>query len=126
MALPPEPIDELIPSAEAGVLAEVTRVLTQDPEPPARAGEPGATSAPTQAARQVVELKVTGTLFGEVKSGALLQVTKPAGAYALRAGNQGPFLLGKAGTATQILGRYGPDTWPEAVVREAAKKHQKG
>ena len=118
MAKPPELIDEVLPGADAAVLAEVSRVITQDPQQLA-SGDPSATSSPHQAARQVVELKVTKVLFGSlVKVGATVQVTKPAGAYALQAGNKGPFVLGK----NEILGRFGPDTWPEALVVSAASR----
>ena len=36
MALPPEPIDEVLPGAEAAVLAEVVNVLEQAPQKPVR------------------------------------------------------------------------------------------
>ncbi len=119
MALPPEPIDEVIPGAEGAVLATVTRIVEQAPQQQyERTLE---TSLPRTAARQVVELKVTKVLFGEVAaSGTLVQCVKPEGAYALREGNQGPFVLGKIDGAVEILGRYGPDTWPEAAVKQAA------
>ena len=118
MAKPPEPIDEVLPGADAAVLAEVTKIVTQDPQAPA-SGDPNATSTPHPAARQVVELTISKVIFGKV--GATVQVTKPAGAYALRAGNKGPFLLGK----NEILGRFGPDTWPESAVVQAATRHGK-
>jgi hypothetical protein len=50
----------------------------------------------------------------------MVQVIKPEGAYALREGNTGPFLLGNTDAGVEILGRYGPDTWPEAAVKQAA------
>ena len=119
MAKPPEPIDDVIPGADAAVLAEVVKVITQDPQKPS-SGDPQMTSNPNDlAARQVVELKVSKVLFGKVAG--TVQVTKPAGAYALRAGNKGPFVLSKNG----ILGRFGPDTWPEAAVVQAASRHGK-
>lgn len=118
MALPPEPIDEVMPGADGAVLAVVTRVVEQAPQ---KAYERTLeTSLPTTAARQVVELKVTKVLFGGLSAGALVQVVKPEGDYALREGNQGPFLLGKNESAVEILGRYGPDTWSEAAVKQAA------
>lgn len=125
MAKPPEPIDEVLPAADAAVLAQVLRVVTQDPQKPSSA-DPMATSTPDKAARQVVELKVQKVLFGALaKEGATLQVVKPEGDYALREGNHGPFVLkGEAG-AVEILGRYGPDTWPEGLVKQAAQKHGK-
>lgn len=119
MAKPPEPIEDVLPGAQAAVIAEVTRVLQQAPQ---QAYERSLeTSLPTTAARQVVELKVTSVLFGAVGSvGQVFQAVKPEGAYALRAGNHGPFVLSQSKEGVEILGRYGPDTWPEAVVRQAA------
>ena len=125
MAKPPEPIDEVLPGADAAVLAEVTKVVVQDPQKPSTA-DPRATSTPDTAARQVVELKVSRVLFGALATaGATLQAVKPEGDYALRAGNHGAFVLAGKGGAVEILGRYGPDTWPESLVTEAAKRHQK-
>ena len=121
MAKPPEPIDEVLPGAAAAVIAEVSRVITQDPQAPST-GDPMATSTPHPAARQVVELKVSKVLFGSVaKAGATLQVIKPAGAYSLSPGNKGPFVLSGKSPA-EILGRFGPDTWPEVLVVQAAKR----
>lgn len=117
MALPPERIEELMPAADAAVLAEVTRVIEQGLQKPVPETE--ASDTPDEAARQVVELTVKSIVFGQVSQ--TLTAVKPAGAYALRAGNHGPFLLGKnAEGAVEILGRYGPDTWNEATVRAAA------
>lgn len=125
MAIPPEPIEEVLPQAEAAVLGEIARVVVQDPQKPAPPHEPGATSVPSEAARQVVELKVSEVLFGagdSVKPGATLEVIKPAGDYALRAGNHGPFLLKNEGKTIQIVGRYGPDTYSADAIRSAARR----
>jgi hypothetical protein len=124
MAIPPDPIDEVLPQANAAVLAEVARVLEQAPLKP-EAVDPRASDVHTVASRQVVELKVTGVLFGETKAGATVRAVKPAGAYALRAGNKGPFLLTGSGDAVEILGRYGPDTYPEELIRNRMGKHGK-
>ncbi|MFZ5468366.1 MAG: hypothetical protein ACOZIN_02915 [Myxococcota bacterium] len=129
MAIPPEPIDEVLPKASAAVLAEVSRIVLQDKKTAPPPAEFGATDLPGKAARQVVELTVKEVLFGSlVKPGATIEVIKPAGDYALRVGNHGPFLLqapepGEK-TAT-ILGRYGPDTYPTGLVKAALKRHHK-
>src|SRR5687767_503514 len=126
MAIPPEPIDEVIGDAQAAVLAEVARVVVQDPQQPPPAAPEGATDVGGVAARQVVELKVKSVLFGDVaKAGNTIQVVKPAGDYALRAGNQGPFLLKKGQKDLEIVGRYGPDTYSESLIKAAAKRNNK-
>lgn len=127
MALPPDPIEEVLSQASGAVLAEVVKVVKEDPVRAAdRLVDPQLSDAPTQAPRQVVELKVTGVLFGAPGAvGTTLQAVKPAGAYALRAGNKGPFLLTKVGDALEILGRYGPDTYSERAINETAKQLKK-
>ncbi len=121
MAIPPDPIEEVLPNAQGAVLAEVMKVVKEDAN---KAGvvDPQITSANTVAARQVVELKVSKVLFGDWKEGAWLQVVKPAGAYALRPGNKGPFLLTQVGDAVEILGRYGPDTYSEPLITQTATR----
>lgn len=121
MAKPPEPIDEVLPQAEAAVVAEVARVVEQGAQQKLAPSEE--TSRPTSAARQVVELNVTRVLFGTLTApGKTIQVVKPAGAYALTAGNKGPFVLKQGAEGVEILGRYGPDTWPEALIQQAATR----
>jgi hypothetical protein len=126
MAIPPDPIEALLPAVDGAVLADVTRVVEQDPQAPLPTGAPGATSLPGDLARQVVELKVKEVLFGRLAArGDLLAVIKPAGDYTLVAGATGPFLLQVAETAGEppvILGRYGPDSYRTADVRAAARK----
>jgi hypothetical protein len=132
MALPPEPIDDVIPKASACVLAKVSRVVQQDPAPPPPGQPPkrGAADVPgNDAPRQVVELEVGEVVFGGLaKAGAKVEVEKPAGDYALVVGNQGPFVLASAaalGGRPRILGRYGPDTWTVERIKHAAKAHGK-
>ncbi|MBL8914364.1 MAG: hypothetical protein JNM17_26905 [Archangium sp.] len=124
MAKPPEWIDEVLPGAESAVMAVVSKVLEQSPQKPQ--ADTQASSTPDLAARQLVELDVKSVVFGKPTAGAKVKAWKPAGAYALREGNQGPFVLGASKDGgVEILGRYGPDTWPEGLVREAAKRHKK-
>lgn len=128
MAIPPDPIDVVLPDATAAVIAEVARVLVQDPQQPLpKPKKPGVTDKGGLVARQVVELKVKEPLFGGVKSGQSLEAEKPAGAYTLSAGNGGPFLLapGKVAGKWVILGRYGPDTYPVELIKDRMKKHGK-
>ena len=125
MAIPPDPIDTVLPDAAAAVLAEVARVLVQDPQQPLPKGKrPDSTDKGGLVARQVVELKVKEPLFGAVRAGDSVEAEKPAGAYTLSAGNGGPFLLkpGKEAGKWVILGRYGPDTYPVELIRDRMKK----
>jgi hypothetical protein len=121
VAIPPDPIDEVLPGAQGAVMAEVTKVVKEDAAKPGFV-DPKMTSANTLAPRQVVELKISKVLFGAWKAGASVEVVKPAAGYALRPGNKGPFLLKQSGAAVEILGSYGPDTYPEAAITQAANR----
>lgn len=126
MAIPPEPIDEVLPDAASAVLGEVTAILAEDEQAPFPKPEvEGMTDVPGEVAGQTVALRVDKVLFGTAKVGELVEALKPAGDYKLRVGNKGPFLLGSppAGAKHQvILGRYGPDTYPEDLIEVAAKR----
>lgn len=110
MALPPEPLEELLPQASYIVEAEVTEIVKQ----------PGPVSGP-RVGEQLVKLKVKRVLRGDASANDDLLVRKPEAGYALRAGNQGPFLLCGAKDALAILGRYGPDTWPLERIERALR-----
>lgn len=125
MALPPEPIEELLAASSAVVEAEVVRVLSHGAPPPKPAhARDGATSVGTKAAEQVVVLKVTRALKGAVPVGELT-VEKPLAAYALAAGNKGAFFLQDTRPKPTILGRYGPDTYRVESVDFVLGKLQK-
>jgi hypothetical protein len=108
MAIPPEPLDLVLPRATWVVEAEVAEVLSQGPEPKNPALAP---SAPMKLRSQVVRLKVRRVLRGPQKAGELT-AEKPEGSYVLTAGNHGPFLLDASRPNPVILGRYGPDSYP--------------
>lgn len=122
MAIPPDPIQTLVPQTKLVVEAEVIEVLSTGPKPAAAAKPPpaGTTSTGKEVASQVVKLKVGKVLFGETKA-TELTVVKPLGAYALRAGNKGPFLLDGATPQPNILGRYGPDSYDLPTLQKAFK-----
>ena len=120
MAIPPEPIEEVLPAAAWVVDAEVQEVLSVGPQPQKVKAEEGATSTGQKAPAQVVKLKVKRVLRGKEGVSELV-VKKPEAGYALRAGNHGPFLL-DGGSEPVILGRYGPDTWSFSRLEEALKK----
>jgi len=104
MALPPEPLAELLADADAVVVAEVVEVIEEGAPPPSPPRPAGA--KPTFKGRPPVE----ETLKGEAE--AELVVDKPEGPYLLHAGVRGPFFLRRGG----IVGRYGPDTYRRAEI----------
>lgn len=129
MAIPPEPIDEIMSQVDAAVLAEVTQVLERGPQKPfPQPTLPDEVDLPCTVASQVVELRIKEVLFGSLTSAdALLKVEKPEGDYALRAGNHGPFLLQapKGDEHPVIIGRYGPDSYRLDVIQAAIQKHKR-
>ena len=62
MAIPPEPIDELLPKAHSVVLAEVSQILKQGKQAALPEGEPGASDLPGELAKQRVELHLREVL----------------------------------------------------------------
>lgn len=117
MALPPEPLNEVLPKASWVVDAEVMEVIKQGPAPEKKEARAGATSTGQKTASQTVKLKIKRVLKGEqVKE---LIVEKPEANYALRAGNHGPFLIDDSKI---ILGRYGPDSYAFSKLEAALKK----
>jgi hypothetical protein len=120
MAARPEPLAELLPLAHRVVIAEVVEVQGEPVPLPERRLPIGA--APPRP-EQLVRLKVARTIFGP--ESAELTARKPAAGYVLVAGATGPFLLDGAEPTPNILGRYGPDTYPLAAL-ERALSSQRG
>lgn len=114
MAIPPEPLERVLPKASWIVEAEVKEVLSE-PEPKASGDGAAGLLGP-----QVVRLSIKRVLRGQ-KDTRELVVKKPEGAYRLRAGNKGPFLL-DAGKEPTILGRYGPDSYALSKIEAALQK----
>ena len=116
MAIPPEPLEELLPAAARIVDAEVVEVVSlgpEEPKPPPHAR--GASSVPVRSRSQVLALTVRRVLRGPPEPVRLL-VQKPPGAYLARVGVRGIFLLDAGQPQPTILGRYGPDNYgPEEV-----------
>jgi hypothetical protein len=117
MALPPEPLRELLARATRIVVAKVVDVLETGPKPPApehAAKLPrGATGVGYVSARQKVRLAVERDLKGAGASD--LVVEKPEAPYLLQSGDGGPFFL----EGERIIGRYGPDTHRLAAIEKA-------
>jgi hypothetical protein len=122
MALPPEPLRELIPLSTTIVVAVVTAILsigtTPDPPPNAAKLPKGSTSVGRKAPEQWVRIKIERVLYGKAPETEEIEVKKPEAGYTLHVGNQGPFFLDAEGT---IIGRYGPDTHREAAIVQALK-----
>lgn len=117
MALPPEPLNEVLPKASWVLDAEVMEVIKQGPQPPKKEARPGATSVGQKSASQTVKLKVKRVLRGDQVTEMIVE--KPEAGYALRAGNHGPFLIDDS---KMILGRYGPDSYGWSKLEAALKK----
>ena len=117
MALPPEPLPDLLAKAEIVIIAEVVAIVATGPKPPppehAAELKKGATSVGYKASAQTVKLKITRVLKG--KASGELTVEKPEAPYTLHPGDKGPFFLAKG----VILGRYGPDTHTAEKIEKA-------
>ena len=118
MAKPPEPLTEVLLDAVLIVDAVVKEVVSTGaplpaPDKPAEWSDRG-----TQHPQQVLVLEVARVLKGALDA-TTVQVTKPAGAYMVKAGTKGAWLLDDKRV---VLGRYGPDSWALDRV-EAAVKH---
>jgi hypothetical protein len=120
VAIPPEPIEEVIPSAALVIEGEVESVLATGPIQPKVDAPAGKTSTGKMTANQTVKLKVTRVHKGPSSLKELV-AEKPVAGYALRAGNKGPFLLDGSKPNPVILGRYGPDSWGLQNILDALK-----
>ena len=118
MAIPPEPLAEVLPHATLVVEAEVVEVLSSGPATQQPDAAPGTTSAGWLSPSQVVKLKVSRVLRGSANGELVAE--KPEAGYALRAGNKGPFLL-DGSAQPKILGRYGPDSYALAKLEAALR-----
>lgn len=121
MALPPEPLSEVLPEAVWVVEAEVLEILSMGPQVPKVEAPLGTADTGQKVRQQTVKLSIKRVLKGSGKPKELV-VDKPQSAYGLRAGNKGAFLLDSSKPNPKILGRYGPDTWRLASVEAALKK----
>jgi hypothetical protein len=117
MAIPPEPIDELLARAQSVVLGEVVEVLTTGPLPK-RPQKLKITTVDvgTKTPAQTVKLKVTRTLKG--MSATEVIVEKPESRYRLLVGDAGPFFLEQG----KIIGRYGPNTHSLEKIEHALRR----
>jgi hypothetical protein len=118
-ALPPEPVEELLPQARFVVEAQVARVLYQGEKPERESNGDIAGPLPPERC-QVVRLDVTRVIAGE-DPGSSVTVVKPLAPYLLKAGQNTAdlaFLIRAGDPFPIILGRYGP--YPVAEVEAAS------
>jgi len=113
-ALPPEPVEDLLPKAKYVVEASVARVLYQGDKPDH--GGRKNVAGPTPPERcQVVQLDVTRMIAG-ADPGTSITVVKPLAPYVLKAGQSTSgtaFLVEGGDPFPIILGRYGAYPSPE-------------
>jgi|GEM_PF-802897 len=128
MALPPEPLDELIAQASAYVRLHVQEVLFEGE--PAKLQGGVISDVDLSQPQQVLQVQVDDVVRGALpprpgtppSSGAAptaLVVTKPRAPYRLSAGLTVSVLLGEDGGNLAVLSRYGPDSYDEDEVCEA-------
>ena len=113
-ALPPEPVEELLPKAKFVVEASVERVLYQGEEPERDTEMNVAGPSPPDRC-QVVQLGVTRRVAGP-DPGTSITAVKPLAPYVLKAGQSTTgtaFLVAGGDPFPIILGRYGPYPSPE-------------
>jgi hypothetical protein len=115
MALPPEPLEDVLPYAPRIFVGEVVKVEDLGAWPSTGGAIDAAPARPAQRA----QVRVFRMLRGPMPSMSELWVVKPQGAYALHAGVRGPFLVDAVATEANLLGRYGPDTWSEEEIDAA-------
>ncbi len=112
MALPPDPIEEVLPQAALIVVGVVRSVedLAPWPEDDRGAAVDAAPDRPPQRVHVAVSRVLRGHADKEIVA------TKPAGSYALTPGVRGPFLIDDKDA---VLGRYGPDTYALEEIERA-------
>jgi len=117
MAIPPEPIDQLIADALTIVLAKVSEIVSEGVLPPQVAKKhPGDVDVGNKKQSQKVKLLIERVLKGPAPDE--LTVEKPEASYTLEVGDSGPFFIGDG----KILGRYGQNTWTLAKIESALKR----
>jgi hypothetical protein len=117
-ALPPEPVEQLLPQARFVVEARVARVLYQGEKPETQTTADVAGPLPPERC-QVVRLDVTRVITGE-DPGSSVTVVKPLAPYLLETGEDmtgRAFVVRGGDPFPIILGRYG--SYPVAEVEAA-------
>jgi len=113
-ALPPEPVEELLPKVKFVIEASVAHVLYQG-EKPERDTEKNVSGPIPPDRCQVVQLDVTRRVAG-ADPGTSITAVKPLAPYVLKAGQSTSgmaFLIQAGDPFPVILGRYGPYPTPD-------------
>ena len=121
MALPPEPLPELLSRAELIVAGEVTAIVAAETAPAPREVPLGASDLGIDAPAQTVEIRVDAILRGSElpePTATALTADKPEAPYRLEVGSRGAFFLEHRAARWRILGRYGPDSYSLSAVRQ--------
>lgn len=123
MAVPPEPLRDLLRRATRGLVADVLEEVERGPEIGVPSGQrpPGWVGPIDPDPWQLLRIRVRDVLFGPVEPTELL-VRKPENPYLLEPGTlQDRVMLLETRTREPhpiILGRYGPTYRQEDVLRE--------
>ena len=113
-ALPPEPVEDVLPKAKYVLEASVARVLYQADKPDLGGRKNVVGPIPPERC-QVVQLGVTRMIAG-ADPGTSITVVKPVAPYVLKAGQSTSgtsFLVEGGDPFPIILGRYGPYPSPD-------------
>jgi len=117
VALPPEPLEEVLPDATSVVEATVIEIVAEGPAVDQPQLQHRHVGGNLKDPSQTVRLRVTRVLRGELEGE--LTVIKPEAPYLLRVEVSGPFLLAEQDGKVTILGRYGPDSYSLAALERA-------
>lgn len=123
MALPPEPIEELLRRAYRGIVAEVLDEVERGPDVEVEVSRMEQGPGPIDPDPwQLVHIRVREVLFGPTEPQELV-VYKPENPYRLAPGESGQVMLlaerGPLGRHPHILGLYGPRSYDRERVLHA-------
>ena len=124
MAIPPEPIEDILPQAHYVVIAQVKKIIHTDKQKPVHKEDPKIVGMPRELPAQRLLLHI----IENISSSTLpidtdIEVLKPSGDYVLRQDIQGPFMLATDEETNQlsIIGRYGPDSYSLKAIQSTLK-----
>ena len=131
MAIPPDPIEEVLSVATSVIAADVVSAARRAIDVPQKHdvdgvddGDDGDDDDDSVLAAQDCVLVVVAVFKGSLAVGARVACVKPEGEYELPLGFHGPFLLVERTKPATILGRYGPDSYKLAEVKRALERRR--